>query len=292
MARTFERQQLETSSNAPLELSPQTFARFAGFITGELGIKMPESKFALVQNRLLRRIRDLHMKSAEEYANYFFASANLHEREHFINAITTNKTDFFREPDHFTFLCDVVLPDLGSAATRRGDRFKVWSAGCSSGEEAYTAGMLLGDYATRQPGFDFAILGTDISTKVLHSARAGIYEDSQLAPVPPDLRRKYLWHSLNKAKRVSRIAPDLRRKVSFHQLNFMEQDYPIKDVFDVVFFRNVMIYFEKDVQEAVINKICRNLGPGGYLFSSHTESVADLKIPLKCVRPAVYRKFE
>jgi chemotaxis protein methyltransferase CheR len=293
MSKKIAPQQNESSwevGNTSLDLSPEAFARFASFITAELGMKMPESKLALVQSRLVRRIRDLRMKSADEYADYFFASSHAGEREHFINAITTNKTDFFREPDHFNFLCDVILPDLGSAAARRGERFKVWSAGCSSGEEAYTTGMLLADYAIRQPGFDFAILGTDISTKVLASARSAIYHEAQLVDVPPEFRRKYLLRSRNKADHVSRIIPELRRKISFHQLNFMDDDYLIKDIFDVVFFRNVMIYFDRPIQEAVINKICRNLAPGGYLFSSHSESVAGLDIPVKSIKAAVYRK--
>ena len=293
MSKKIAPQQPESSWEvSSLELSQEAFARFASFITAELGMKMPESKLALVQSRLVRRIRDLRMQSADEYANYFFASGNAEEREHFINAITTNKTDFFREPDHFSFLCDVILPDLGAAAARRGERFKVWSAGCSSGEEAYTTGMLLSDYAVLQPVFDFAILGTDISTKVLASARSAIYQEAQLADVPPEFRRKYLLRSRNKSERMSRIIPELRRKISFHQLNFMDDDYLIKDIFDVVFFRNVMIYFDRPIQEAVINKICRNLAPGGYLFSSHSESVAGLDIPVKALKAAVYRKLE
>jgi chemotaxis protein methyltransferase CheR len=270
-------------------LSPASFTLFARFITSELGIKMPDSKLTLVQSRLLRRVLDLRMESLEQYAEYFFASSSSEEREHFINAITTNKTDFFREPQHFAFLRDVVLP-TDRAAARRRVRFKAWSAGCSSGEEPYTLAMVLAQYAEHSPGFDFAILGTDISTRVLSSARGGIYQESQILPVPPEFRRKYLRRGGDKAERLARVVPELRRKVSLHQLNLMVDDYCIKDVFDIVFFRNVMIYFDKNTQEAVINKICRNLAPGGYLFVGHSESLAGLDIPVRQVQTAIYCK--
>jgi len=276
----------------PSELSPATFARFAGFITGELGIKMPPSKLSLVQNRLQRRIRELQLASLEEYADYFFAASNFAEREHFTNAITTNKTDFFREPEHFAYLCDVVIPTLTPQIIRCGERFKAWSAGCSSGEEAYTLAMLFSEYSAHQAGFDFAILGTDISTKVLDNARNGVYPEAHTAPVPAEFRRKYLLRSQNKSAALARIIPALRKRVSFHQLNFMDDSYRISDFFHAVFFRNVMIYFDRDTQEAVINKICRNLVPGGYLFVGHSESVAGLTIPLQRVKTSVYRKSE
>jgi chemotaxis protein methyltransferase CheR len=269
-----------------VEISPATFARFARFITGELGIKMPASKSAMVQSRLLRRVGELRMESVDKYCEYFFASANAEERERFINAITTNKTDFFREPQHFGFLRDEVLPAFG----RDGTRFKVWSAGCSSGEEPYTLAMVLAEYASRRRGFDFAILGTDVSTKVLACARRGVYRESQVLPVPPEVRGKYLLRSRSDTEDLVRVVPELRQKVSFHQLNFMDGDYGIKDIFDAVFFRNVMIYFDRSTQEDAINKICRNLAPGGYLFAGHSESLANLDIPLRPLRASVYRK--
>jgi len=274
----------------PVELSPASFARFAGFVTSELGIKMPESKLTLVQSRLLRRVRDLRLGSLEQYAEYFFAGANSQEREHFINAITTNKTDFFREPEHFTYLYDTVLPAASRASFRGRTRFTAWSAGCSSGEEPYTLAMVLAEYSSSQSGFDFAILGTDISTHVLAAARNGIYQEPQILPIPPELRKKYLLRSRGQGEPLVRVAPELRKKISFHQLNFMAGDYAIRDTFDVVFFRNVMIYFDRRTQETVIHKICRNLAPGGYLFAGHSESLAGLDIPVKPVGTSIYRK--
>jgi chemotaxis protein methyltransferase CheR len=280
----------ERSGN-PDGLSAESFNRLANFITGELGIKMPESKISMVQSRLLRRVRDLRLESLDEYADYFFASPSTEEREHLINAITTNKTDFFREPEHFSYLTKSVLPALEHGRGRRGERFKAWSAGCSSGEEPYTLAMVLAEYASRTPGFNFAILATDVSTKVLNFARSGIYSQSEIEAVPPELRRKYLLCSRNRGEPLVRVASELRSKVSFHQLNFMDEIYAIKDTFDAVFFRNVMIYFDRSTQQAVVNKICRNLAPGGYLFAGHSESLAGLHLPVKPVKASIYRKL-
>jgi chemotaxis protein methyltransferase CheR len=270
------------------DLSPDSFDRLAEYITVELGIKMPASKFTMLRSRLFRRARELDLNSLEEYREYLFDSSNVEEREHFINVITTNKTEFFREPAHFELLTRVVLPSVTRGA---GSRLKVWSAGCSSGEEPYTIAMVLSEHALSRPSFDYAILGTDISTKVLERAHRGIYQESQVAPVPSELRRKYLRRSRDDAGAMVRIVPELREKLTLHFLNFMDDDYRIKDLFDVVFFRNVLIYFDRSTQGAVINKICRNLAPGGYLFIGHSESLSGLDVPLRPVGSSVFRKL-
>jgi chemotaxis protein methyltransferase CheR len=275
---------------AQVELSAESFARLASYITSELGIKMPEAKVTMVQSRLLRRVRELRLASLDQYAEYFFADSHKEEREHFINAVTTNKTDFFREPEHFHYLRETVLPACTRDGRRAGKRFQVWSAGCSSGEEPYTLAMVLSEYARRQSGFDFAILATDVSTKVLDRARNGIYAEEQILPVPPELRGRYLLRSRKDEDRMARVVSGLRSKVSFHQLNFMDGDYGVRNSFDAIFFRNVMIYFDRPTQEAVINKLCRNLTPGGYLFAGHSESLAGLDIPVEAVKASVYRK--
>jgi len=273
------------------DLSPESFSRLASFITGELGIKMPESKLTMVQSRLLRRVRELGLNSVQEYGDYFFASSSAAEREQFINAITTNKTDFFREPAHFDYLTRTALPTL--APRQDGFRpwhLKAWSAGCSSGEEPYTLAMVLSEYGREHRGFEFSILGTDISTRVLEAAHSGIYREALIAPVPPELRRRYLLRSRDREEPTVRIVPDLRRAVSFQRVNFMDEDYRIKEAFQVIFFRNVMIYFDRSTQERVLARICRNLAPGGYLFMGHSESLAMLDVPVKSVHPAVFRK--
>lgn len=280
------------STTAALRLSNESFARFAQFITRELGIKMSENKVPMLQSRLMRRLRDLNLASLDEYQEYLFHSPSAEEeRVHFINAVTTNKTDFFREPQHFEFLTRTALPNLARHyGTGPTWRFKLWCAGCSSGEEPYTQCMVLSEYARQTPGFDFALLATDISTKVLHHAQAGIYEEDRIEPVPMALRQQYLLRSKDAGRGLVRIVPELRRRITFHRLNFMDADYRVKDQFEVIFFRNVMIYFDKPTQEAVINKLCRNLKPGGYLFVGHSESLAGLNIPVSPVASAVFRK--
>jgi len=266
-------------------LSPESFARFAQFITGELGIKMPQSKISMVQSRLLRRVRELGFDSVERYGEYFFESEHgADERTHLINAITTNKTDFFREPKHFEYLVDTVLPQY------REERFLAWSAGCSSGEEPYTLAMILNECARVWRSFDYAVVATDVSTRVLERARSGIYDETVIAPIPMELRRRYLLRSRDRGKSLVRVVPALRARVQFRQLNFMDASYALDGMFDVVFFRNVMIYYDRPTQEAVIRKICRHLAPGGYLFVGHSESLTGLDIPVEPVHLAVFRK--
>jgi chemotaxis protein methyltransferase CheR len=281
----------ETNPDTP-HMSHQSFAEFARFITAELGIKMPDAKQPMLESRLMRRLRLLQLNSLEEYLEYFFHSNHAdEERAQFINAVTTNKTDFFREPQHFEYLTRTALPALGwDAPARHGGRFKLWCAGCSSGEEPYTQAIVLGEYARQTPGFDFAILATDISTRVLDHAQQGIYDEARLEPVRADLRRKYFLHSREADQPRVRVIPELRGRISFHQLNFMADEYHVRDLFEVIFFRNVMIYFDRPTQEAVIRKLCRNLVPGGFLFVGHSESLTGLNLPVSPVAPAVFRK--
>jgi chemotaxis protein methyltransferase CheR len=275
-----------------LNLSAESFTRFADFITRELGIKMNETKVSMLQSRLMRRLRHLGLSSLDDYQEYLFNSPNAdEERIHFIDAVTTNKTDFFREPQHFDYLTRTAIPNLASRYGAGGTwRFKLWCAGCSTGEEPHTQAMVLGEYARQNSGFDFVILATDISTRVLAHARRGIYEEERIEPVAMALRQRYLLRSKNAAQPLVRVVPELRRRIHFHRLNFMDADYNVRDQFDVIFFRNVMIYFDKPTQEAVINKLCRNLKPGGYLFAGHSESLAGLNIPVTPVASAVFRK--
>jgi len=270
-------------------LSQKSFDRFAAYVTGELGIQMPPTKLTMVQSRLLRRARELNLDSIDEYGDYFFSSESAEERQYLINAITTNKTDFFREPQHFDYLVKVALPKLRAGPDGGRFRLNVWSAACSSGEEAYTLAMVLAEYGERNGGLDFAILGTDISTRVLGHAREAVYAEVMLAPVPMALRVKYLLSSKDRGSPMVRIKPSLRARTSFHQLNFMNEDYGIRDMFDVVFCRNVLIYFDRPTQEMVIQKICRNINPGGYLFVGHSESLSGMNISARQVGNAVYR---
>jgi chemotaxis protein methyltransferase CheR len=290
--------QVDNATSQSLALSERSFTKFAQFITSELGIKMPAGKISMLQSRLLRRLKHLGIASLEEYQEYLFTSPCAEqERVHFIDAVTTNKTDFFRESEHFTYLMRHALPELDpDIRNGRGEQrrwpFKLWCAGCSTGEEPYTQAMVLSEFGEVRRGFEFKILATDVSTRVLEHAELGIYDEARVAVVPDSYRKKYLLKSKSTDHGQVRITPELRSKVYFNRLNFMDADYKVRDMFDVVFHRNVLIYFDKPTQEAVINKLCKNLKPGGYLFVGHSESLSGLKVPLVSVSTAVFRKVK
>lgn len=265
--------------------SEQDLAEFTQCVRAELGIKMPASKSLMLQSRILRRLRQLNLDSLDAYRDRLFHSEHAEEeRIHFLDIVTTNHTSFFREPQH--------LEHLARQARRARNWFSVWSAGCSSGEEAYTIAMVLAEVQTGCEGLEFGILATDVSTAMVHQAAEGIYEQERVSTVPAELRRRYFLRSRDASRTAVRVVPELRGAVHFHRLNFMDEDYRIADRMDVIFFRNVMIYFDKPTQEAVVNRLCRNLKTDGLLFTGHSESLAGLSVPLEMIAPAVYRRSE
>ncbi len=274
-------------------LSPRDFTRLSRFIYDHCGIKLPPVKRTMIESRLRKRLRVLEMPSFSQYCDYVLEErGGVEELVAMIDLVTTNKTDFFREPEHFTYLTDTVLPEWCEATgPRRSQPFNVWSAGCSSGEEPYTMAMVLSEFATGNPGFAFKISATDISTRVLETAKTAIYAIERIAPVPLALRRKYLLKSRNPGTEVVRIIPELRQKVSFSQLNFMDRTFGWQEQLDVIFCRNVIIYFDRPTQERLINKFCEHLKPGGYLFMGHSETLNGLDVPVVSVYPTVYRKM-
>ncbi|MGE4578190.1 MAG: protein-glutamate O-methyltransferase CheR [Desulfuromonadales bacterium] len=272
-------------------LSTQTFNELSHFIYDELGIKMPPGKKTMLEGRLTKRMRALGLESHDDYCRHVFSEEGQGEElVHLLDAVTTNKTDFFREPSHFDYLTATTLPELArtyGAGMRR--RLRLWSAGCSTGEEPYTLAMVLSDYAETVPGFKFDIFATDISTRVLEKARRAVYEKRLIAPVSPAFRKKYLLKSKDPNSPLVRIAPAQRAQVTFGRLNFMDDDFGWPEPMDIIFCRNVIIYFDKPTQEALMNRFCRYLRPGGYLFLGHSESLHGYDVPLKQVAPTVYR---
>ncbi len=271
-----------------LALSKEQFQRLAGFISGHLGIKMNEVKLPMLQSRLMRRMRALSLPTLEAYEAFLFSPNGQAEVEAFVNAVTTNKTDFFREPKHFEILTNRVVPEWVASRPVR-PRFQLWCAGCSSGEEAYTQAMVLSEWRRQQPSFDYVILATDISTRVLGLAERAIYDEERIAPIPEPLRRAHLLRSRSQEGRY-RMSAELRSKIHFHQLNFMDEHYRVGDQFDAIFIRNVMIYFDRPTQEKVVRRLCQHLAPGGYLFIGHSESLNGLQVPVRLAGPALYRK--
>jgi chemotaxis protein methyltransferase CheR len=210
-----------------------------------------------------------------------------------IDAVTTNKTDFFREPKHFDYLVRSALPELLQARPSAVLKtFRFWSAGCSTGAEPYTLGMVLSEFAESATGFEYTIIATDISRRVLEEANAGIYTEEMVAPIPLPLRKKYLLRSKNPQENAVRISSGIRSKVRFGRLNFMEDSFGLRQNVDVIFCRNVLIYFDRSTQEQVVNRLCRHLHTGGYLFIGHSETLNGLSVPLTQIYPTIYRRRE
>ncbi len=274
-------------------LSQELFSRLSDFIYRESGIKMPLTKKTMLEARLQKRLRSMGLTSYDEYCSYLFSPEGIaNELVHMIDVVTTNKTDFFREAQHFEYLIEHVLPSLvqsRGAGIRRP--FMAWSAACSSGEEPYTLAMVLDQFSRRARGFTFQVLGTDISTRVLETARDGIYHEERIEQIPLELRSSYFMKSRDRSRKLVRVVPELRAHVKFRRLNFMEEDFGMREKMDVVFCRNVLIYFDRPTQEAVINRICGHLHSGGYLFTGHSETINGMKVPLTPVANTVSRRI-
>ncbi len=268
-------------------LPTRLFREFSGIISRECGIKLPDSKKIMLASRIRKRLRALSLGSFEEYRDFFHGPRRGEELVHLIDVVTTNTTQFFREPRHFEILSQRILPEWSSFHQQKV--YRIWSAGCSSGEEPYTLAMILKEYEAATPGFAFAILATDISTSILQRAIKGIYPRERAEKIPESLQRKYLLRSRDRTVGLMRMAPEIRSRVEFSRLNFMEE-FDLEEPMQAVFCRNVLIYFDRATQERVLRRICRHLAPGGHLFIGHSESLAGMGLPLRHVAPTVYRK--
>jgi chemotaxis protein methyltransferase CheR len=267
------------------------FQKFSAFIYDELGIKLNDSKRTMLEARLQKRLRTLGLHSFEDYYQYVFSPEGMRdELAHMIDVVTTNKTDFFREPAHFDFMMDNALPELTGGNSYGRKTVRVWSAGCSTGEEPYTLSMVLSEYGESNPGFDFSILATDISTRALQSAVKALYDEQKVQPVPLALKKKYLLKHKDKSKGLVKIIPELRNTITFRRLNFMDNEYGIKEQMHIIFCRNVIIYFDKPTQERLLNRLVSNLVRGGYLFMGHSETLNGMSVPVNQVYPTIYRK--
>lgn len=276
----------------PATLRDREFLRFSGLIYESVGIKMPPAKKTMLEARLQKRLKILHIPSFEEYADYVFSQeGRAGEMVHLIDVVTTNKTDFFREPGHFDFMVKTALPNiLDARGTASRDPVRIWSAGCSTGEEPYTLAMVLSEFASSRPDFRAAITASDICTQVLQTAMTAIYPEERTDPIPLNLKKKYLMRSREKTKSLVRISPKLRSLVTFKRINFMDDDLGISEKMDIIFCRNVVIYFDKPTQQTLMRKFYKQLRPGGYLFIGHSETLSGLDVNFKAVASTVYRK--
>ena len=281
-----------TKPRLPATLSDREFQRFSAFIYDHTGIKMPPAKKTMLEARLQKRLKAVSIDSFEEYSDYVFKKEGRStELIHLIDVVTTNKTDFFREPAHFDFMVKIALPNiLETRDDPRREPIRIWSAGCSTGEEPYTLAMVLSEFALGRPDFKAAITASDISTRVLETAHNAIYPEERTDTIPLNLKKKYLLRSRERSRSLVRICPQLRSLVSFRRINFMDEDLGIVEKMDIIFCRNVVIYFDKQTQQALMRKFYRQLRPGGYLFIGHSETLNGLDVDFKPVASTVYRK--
>lgn len=289
--KTMLSEQKRTSSGPVL--TPELFEAFGRFVTTELGIKMPASKRTMLQSRLQKRLRRMNLPSFEAYFEFVFSDEGREqELHHFLDTVTTNKTDFFREPRHYEVLLDCALPELlQRGGVGVGCPLEIWSAGCSTGAEPYTLAMVLDEFGRQVEGFSYKIMATDICTRVLAAAKTAVYAEREAAPIPPTTKKKYLLRSKDRARPRIRIVPQLRHRVTFRRLNLMDADYGMDDAMDIIFCRNVIIYFDRPTQYGVLSRLCRCLKTNGFLFMGHSETLNGFDLPLRQVTANVYRKI-
>jgi chemotaxis protein methyltransferase CheR len=270
-------------------LSKRNFEALSRYIYDYSGIKMPITKITMLEGRLRRRLRATGIHTLDAYCEYLFKGNGLAtESTYLIDAVTTNKTDFFREPKHFEYVERVALPEMLAAGHKT---LRVWSSACSTGAEPYTMAMVLQEFANANREVDYRILATDLSTDVLQAAKRGVYPRDMIAPVPKSMQQKYVMVARERGRTDVRINSRLRAKVGFARLNLMDDSYPVGDPMHMIFCRNVLIYFDKATQAKVLTRLCDCLMTGGYLFVGHSESVTGIPLPVKQVANTVFRKI-
>jgi chemotaxis protein methyltransferase CheR len=248
-------------------LTEKDFRQIAAMLHGDAGIALPESKATLVYSRLAKRLRALGLTSFRDYCELVAGERGLDERQKMLAALTTNVTRFYREPHHFEHLKTKVLPPLLDHA-RKGGRVRLWSAACSTGQEPYSAAMTLLELAPEAGRYDIRILATDIDPNVVAEGRRGEYTDDTVAPVPQELRRRWM----DRTGDGWRMGEAARGLVTFLELNLIGE-WPMRGRFDAIFCRNVVIYFEDDTQSRIWSRLTAQLAPAGHLYIGHSERV-------------------
>jgi chemotaxis protein methyltransferase CheR len=251
---------------------------------------MPPAKKIMLQSRLQKRLAALKLDSFKEYIEFVFSKEGQEEEIiTMIDLITTNKTDFFRESSHFDYLTTTALPELFSV---KGNKriLRIWSAGCSSGEEPFTIAIVLREFLQNHPEYDFEVFATDISLRILKKAADAIYPEERISTVPDNLKRKYFLRSKDQINKTVRLVPEIRSRVVYQRMNFMDSYYSVEREFDIVFCRNVLIYFDRETQQQVITKLASKLRYDGIFFLGHSESITNMKVPLRQIKPTIFRK--
>ncbi|MEI8348448.1 MAG: protein-glutamate O-methyltransferase [Pseudomonadota bacterium] len=262
------------------------FQVLAKKLLDDTGINLTLSKKSMIEGRLSSRLRELSIHSFKEYIEFIKKTPS--EGEVFINALTTNKTDFFREPEHFNYLTKTVLPEF--LAKNPEKKFRLWSGASSTGEEIYTLSIVLNEFFGSHHGYDYKIVGTDIDTEVLDQAKAGIYARHVIQCVRPDLLAKYFKKVGAVTSDKYEVSAELKRLVKFRQFNLLKSEFQVPIKFDVIFLRNVLIYFLPETIEIVIKRMYQHLKPGGYLFLGHSEALTSINHSFKYLKNSIYVK--
>lgn len=267
-------------------LTDQEFNRFRDIVFRESGIKLADVKKILVQSRLMKRLRALNLETFGDYYKYLIDNFE-EEKINFINSITTNKTDFFRENDHFEYMKSYILP----AFEEKGEReIRIWSAGCSTGEEPYTIGITLFEYFKGKKSPEFKILATDIDTQVLDKGINGVYTQDQVGAIDEKILKAYFLKGTGDNAGFFKVKDFLKKAVYFRRLNLLAEDYPMRKKFDVIFCRNVIIYFDKDTQKKLFDNFSRYLKDDGYLLVGHSENISSVTDKFYLAGRTIYKK--
>lgn len=272
------------------QLDLKTFRAIADLAYRESGLILPDEKHSMIQSRLRQRLRVLGLASFDDYCQLITSDGGVDERPQLISALTTNVSHFFREPHHFDLLTAQILPQA-MAHLKQGQRFRIWSAGCSNGQEALSTAMTLLEFDSGTSGKDIRILGTDIDPKVIEFAREGVYPERLTAGIPANLVSKYFTAEDTGTEPSLSAKTILRDFVTFNQLNLLGP-WPMKGSFDVIFCRNVVIYFDEETQNRLWPRFHKQLSPGGILMLGHSERIATPEsYGFKVIGPTTYQKI-
>ncbi len=271
------------------ELKNSDFEKISRLVYEQCGIYLHEGKKELVKARLGKRLRAGNYKSFTDYYHYVTTEEGTEELISMLDSISTNLTSFFREESHFVRLRHIILSIVEKLENRGSiNTFKIWSAGCSTGEEPYTLAITFSETVGQKP-LEATILATDISTKVLKIAESGIYAHEKTKGIAQPYLKKYFQVGTGQSEGYVRIKKELKKMITFQRFNLMDR-FPAHNHFDVIFCRNVMIYFDKQTQNILVNKFYDSLKSGGYFFVGHSESLTGLKHQFNYIEPSVYRK--
>ena len=271
-------------------ISPEAYQFIAQRVYAHSRIQLGEDKQALVAGRLGKRLRQLRLGSFEAYCEFIESAQGTQEMGPLVDLISTNHTHFFREIQHLDYLRDHILGECVPKLTMRGETFRFWSAACSSGEEPYTAAIVLAEYARKHGAYHWQIEASDISSRVVERAQQGIYPEERVKVPEPDLLPRYFQKGTGSHAGFYRVKDSLRQSVKFHRLNLLQASYPVAPFQHVIFCRNVMIYFDGPTQQELVTKLVAQLVPGGYFVVGHSESLLGMNHDLKTAKPGIYQR--